>query len=65
MEIQTRSQTGEIKFYNSLTSALADAKEDKKVWKVSFNAEDGERIRLIRTIEGWVYENVMSEDRFI
>lgn len=65
MEIQTRSSTGEIRFYNSLESALSDAKTDTKVWKVSFNAEDGTRIRLVRTIEGWVYENVVSEERFI
>jgi len=65
MEIQTSSQTGDIRFYRTLESALTEAQLDTKVWKVSFNAEDGTRIRLVRTIEGWVYENVMSEDRFI
>jgi len=65
MEVQTRSQTGDIRFYNTLESALADAQKDTKVWKVSFNAEDGSRIRLIRTIESWVYENIQSSERYI
>ena len=64
MEVQTRSQTGEIRFYNTLESALADAQTDVKVWKVSFNAEDGTRIRLVRTIEGWTYESVMDGNRW-
>lgn len=63
MSIQTRSETGEINFHKTLQDALDVAANDQTIWKISFEIEDGSRIRLVRTLEGWTYENVMTGSR--
>ena len=60
MEIQTRSEMNGLKFYKSLSYAFRAAKHDPTIWKISFNAEDGSRIRLVRTSQGWVYEDILT-----
>jgi hypothetical protein len=64
MTVQTRSNTGELRYFMSLEIALAIAKTDPHIWKISFNAEDGTRIRLVRIATGWTYENI-DGNRFI
>lgn len=64
MEIQTRSEMNGLRFYRTLESAFADALYDKTVWKISFNAEDGSRIRLIRTPDGWIYEDINGNRQY-
>lgn len=52
MEIQTRRNSGEIRFFLTLKESLADAK-DRNVWKISFGLPNGERVRLVRAdLEG-------------
>lgn len=57
---QTRSHKEDIKQFTFLKECFEEAKKDPEVWKISFNAPDGNRIRLIRTEEGWLYEDVMG-----
>lgn len=45
---QTRSEENGILYCGSIYSALEAAKKDKSIWKISFNAFNGERIRLVR-----------------
>lgn len=61
--VQTRSISGELKYHNTLTEALIYAKANEGVWKISFSFEE-ERVRLVRSPEGWVYEDI-HENRFI
>lgn len=63
MSIQTRNESGEILRYKTLQDALQKAQEDPTIWKISFEIEDGSRVRLVKTLEGWTYENVMTGSR--
>lgn len=63
MAIQTRSETTGIRNHLTLQDALAAARDDEIIWKISFEIEDGTRVRLVKTSEGWTYENVMTGDR--
>jgi hypothetical protein len=65
METQTRAHDGELKRYDSLVDAMKFAKANPQVWKVSFNAYDGTRVRLVRTTIGWIYEDIMTEERYV
>lgn len=62
MQFQTRNMDGEIKQFATFAEAKAHANVDMTVWKISFTipATD-ERIRLIRGINGFVYENINGE----
>ena len=62
--IQTRSETTGILKHKTFQDAISTANLDSSIWKISFEIEDGTRVRLVRTQEGWVYENVMSGMRF-
>jgi len=55
MEVQTRSETNGLKFHSTISDALHAAESDSTIWKVSFNAEDGTRIRLVKSHNGWLY----------
>lgn len=61
MEVQTRSETNGVKFHTSISAAFKQARRDGTIWKISFNAEDGTRIRLIKMQDGWKYESLMVE----
>ncbi len=58
--IQTRSESTGIGQHLTLQDALRASRDDVTIWKISYDIEDGTRVRLIRTIEGWVYENIMG-----
>lgn len=48
-QFQTRSEENGIKYYNVLDGALAAARKDPSIWKISFYALSEERIRLVRS----------------
>lgn len=52
--IQTRSTTGELKYFPTLRRALDAAEIDSNIWKISFAINAGERCRLIRDSGEWV-----------
>lgn len=58
--IQTRSEVSGLGTHLTFQDALKAARDDRTIWKISFDIEDDTRIRLVRTDKGWVYENVMG-----
>lgn len=52
--VQTRSEENGIRDFDTVKEAIAHAKEDETVWKISFLAASGERVRLINTSTGLV-----------
>lgn len=61
MEVQTRNIRGELQYFTTLKAAFDHAAEDPTVWKVSFGLPSGERVRLVREGDDWVYEDIMAE----
>jgi len=57
---QTRSEDGTLQNFKTLQDALEAGRNDLTIWRISFEIADGTRIRLLRTNEGWTYENVMT-----
>ncbi len=68
MEVQTRNEAGALQMFGSLREAFNHAEKDLSVWKVSFNAEDGSRVRLIRCWDEqqgktcWSFEPLLPTD---
>jgi hypothetical protein len=58
--IQVRMESGDIRSFPTLEDAFVFAQEFTSAWKISFNAETGERVRLIREDGQWIYENVFG-----
>jgi predicted metal-dependent HD superfamily phosphohydrolase len=48
MEVQTRSETTGLVFFDTFKDAYNHAKEDETVWKISIALPTGERVRLVR-----------------
>lgn len=46
--VQTRSESGGLEYFDTVQKALVYANEHEDVWKISFEAKTGERIRLVR-----------------
>jgi len=61
VEVQTRSEENGIVVFPALEMAFDMARNDPTIWKISFNAEDGTRIRLIKQYSGlWAYEPLLE-----
>lgn len=54
--VQTRSEENGLKFFRTLQEATDHAKKDLTVWKISFQSETGERVRLVKRGGEFVYE---------
>lgn len=63
MITQVRTEDGEIKEFPTLEDAFCFATAFKTVWKISFSIETGERIRLIRENNQWIYEDIYGNRR--
>jgi myo-inositol-hexaphosphate 3-phosphohydrolase len=63
MAIQTRSEKTGLGYHKTLQDALFCAREDISIWKISFDIEDGTRVRLVKTSDGWTYENIFTGNR--
>lgn len=48
-QVQTRSEKTGVIQHISLQSALNAAKTDPTLWKISYNSEDGSRVRYMRS----------------
>lgn len=60
-EVQTRSDEGELRYFDTIAEAMAYAESEPLVWKVSFAVGD-ERVRLVRNGHGqFVYEPLLAE----
>lgn len=59
--IQTRSEVTGIQTHQTIPDALNHAKQDRTVWKISFDAINGDRVRLVSRDNGftWIYEPII------
>lgn len=61
-EVQTRDGHGALCFFHTVKEAMEHAEKNPDVWKVSFAAEDGSRVRLVRRgtplFRFWSYEPI-------
>lgn len=63
-EVQTRDESGELRFFPTLKGAFAYARDNPSIWKVSFPVgpeENCERCRLVKKEDVWVFEDIMSD----
>lgn len=64
-DIQVRSEETGIRTFPTVEKAFDEAILDSTIWKISFNAMTGERVRLVRRIRGgeavWIYEPMEFE----
>lgn len=64
--IQTRNEDGQICYWTSLEAAFKHAIDtDDTIWKISFNAANGDRVRLVRhlNVNGetiWLYQDLLE-----
>ena len=60
--VQTRSEETGLANFQTIKEAIEYAARHEHVWKVSFNAQTGERVRLIKIgVQGairWVFEPI-------
>lgn len=56
--IQTRDNDGALMQFQTLADAFRAAERDPEIWKISFDGQSGERVRLIRVEGGWLYEDI-------
>jgi hypothetical protein len=59
MEVQLRDEVGVLTFKETLKEAFEYADEHREVWKISFDAPSGERVRLVRSLVGWMYDPIL------
>lgn len=64
---QTRSEATGLHYYGTFAEAMAAAKKNETIWKISFMMPDGCNIRLVRRLIvscerrefEWVYEPII------
>jgi len=61
MAIQTRNREGTLEYFPTLKEAYEHALKDTTVWKISFDIPTGERVRLVKMSEDWVWQDIMRE----
>lgn len=57
--VQTRDSHGAISEFETLGNALAYAKGNRDVYKISFSLPTGERVRLMFDGASWLYEPIL------
>lgn len=63
---QLRTYDGGLSYYPTLVEALKAAEQNKEVFKLSFNAATGERVRLIRSDNGdWHFDPIVVDGNYI
>ena len=62
MEVQLRTYSGGLIFVPTLKEAFKIVKETPEIWKISFDVSSDERVRLVRTPNGWLYEPILLYD---
>ena len=55
---QTRSEDNGMDWHTSMKEALAAAKDDPSIWKISFPVGK-EMVRLVERDGNWVYEPIL------
>ena len=57
-EVQMRAQNGVLQSFSSLSEAIAAAQKDETIWKISFPLPTGERCRLEKEHNAWLYVHI-------
>lgn len=58
--IQTRSEVTGIRNFPQIAEAMFAAKDDLTIWKISFNAANGDRVRLVRFQNTeWIFDPIL------
>ena len=61
MEVQVRSEETGIWSFSTIREALDAAKDDLTIWKISFDIESGERVRLVKNDNGFFeYHSILD-----
>lgn len=47
-EFQTRTEKGELRYFETLEAAMKYSQKNTDVWKISFPVSTGERVRLVK-----------------
>ena len=61
MAIQTRNREGTLEYFPTLKEAYEHSLKDSTVWKISFDVPTGERMRLVKMSEDWVWQDMLRE----
>ena len=56
--IQTRSESTGTVLHSSISEAISLSRCDNSIWEISFDVY-GEKVRLIKTIDGWMLEKLL------
>ena len=59
--VQTRAEDGGLEYFKTVAEALAHARSDEDVWKIGFEVPSGERVRLVRDLDGEFVLKQMDE----
>lgn len=63
MIFQTRSEKTGLDYFRNMRDAMNAAFYDRSIWKISFDAKNGDRIRLVRINDSnnWMYEELLTD----
>ena len=61
IQVQTRSEKNGLQFHETVNAAFLAAEKDETIWKISFQSESGERVRMIRRGNNFFYESLEKE----
>lgn len=63
-QVQTRSEKNGLQMHDSIKNAIAASMKDDSIWKISFNAQSGERVRMTREnyAAPFIYDPLIKED---
>jgi len=61
MEVQTRDRQGQLEYFSTLKEAYEHAQKNPDVWKISFPLATGERVRLVKMSNDWVWQDIVRE----
>lgn len=62
IQIQTRSETTGLAYFDSLKKAIDAADKDNTIWKISWTiTETNERVRLVKDINGAWFFSTLEE----
>ena len=61
MEFQVRSETTGLQVFDSFSKAVTAALDDSSIWKISYTNEKGDRVRFVKTHNGWKLKDILDD----
>lgn len=61
VQVQARSEVNGLSYYDTIKEAMEAHEKDPTIWKISFDSQTGERVRLVfdNAEESWIYEPIL------